>query len=140
MGEGESKPGISALEVSGETAVRDAAEAARDYAVEQGIGGDDAAHFCIIVEELVANLYEHGNLALDDRVGLTFSRTTGGIAIVLTDPGSPFDPRQAGANAAVPARGGGAGINMVKRWATLVDYAAGPNRNRLELLVPIRSD
>ena len=40
----------------------------------------------------------------------------------------------------MPARGGGAGINIVKRWATLVDYAIEPNRNRLELLLPIRFD
>ena len=138
MGEGESKPESRALIVAGETAVRDAADAARAYAAAHRIGGDDAARLCIVVEELVANLYEHGHLAIDDRVGLSFSRSIDGIAIVLTDSGPPFDPRNAGPAGAVPVRGGGAGINMVKRWATLVDYATGPVGNRLELLLPIR--
>jgi len=122
----------------GAGAVGEATIAARAFAVLQGIADSDVSRLCVIIEELVANLYEHGGVTCDDGVELSLSNTTDGIKIVLADPGQPFDPRTAISAKPEPARGGGAGINIVQAWTRFVDYSVQPERNRLELLMPIR--
>jgi serine/threonine-protein kinase RsbW len=138
MGARESNSGQLHCTVTGAGAVGDAVSAARTFAVLQGIGDSDVSRLCVVVEELVANLYEHGGVARGDSVDLSLSRAPGGITIVLADPGQPFDPRTAPPSKPRPDRGGGAGINMVRAWTRLVDYSAQPNGNRLELLMPVQ--
>jgi serine/threonine-protein kinase RsbW len=136
----ESKPGQYNCQLCGVGAVGDATTAARAFALEQGITGGDASRLCVILEELVTNLYEHGGVAHSDGVSLTLSTLPEGIKIVLADPGEPFDPRTARSTKRRPARGGGAGINIVRAWTRFMDYSVQPGQNRLELLMPIHMD
>jgi serine/threonine-protein kinase RsbW len=136
----ESKPGQYNCQVSGVGAVSDATTAARAFAIEQGVAGRDVSRLCVILEELVTNLYEHGGVTRSDCVSLTLSTLPGGIKIVLADPGEPFDPRTARSTKRRPARGGGAGINIVRAWTRFLDYSVQPGQNRLELLMPVHMD
>lgn len=140
MGSGESNMGTTLVQVSGASPVTDAAKAVRDFAAGNEIKGSDLSRLCVIVEELVANLYEHGGLAQDDRVELTLSAVAHGVRIVMVDPGRPFDPRTARSGHRRPERGGGAGLDIVRNWASQIDYRLSDGRNRLELLIPVRSD
>jgi len=133
----ESKPGRLNCRVGGAGAVSEVTTAARAFAIEQGITGSDVSRLCVILEELVTNLYEHGRVTRSDAVNLTLSTALGGIKIVLADPGEPFDPRTATSTRRRPARGGGAGINIVRAWTRFMDYSVQPGQNRLELLMPI---
>lgn len=117
--------------------IRQATHAARAFAEAQGIAADDQARFCIIIEELVANLYDHGGLAKGDTVELLLSRRTDGVGIVITDAGAPFDPRAAAGRLNIE-RGGGAGIRIVQKWTRVIDYRTQQGLNRLELIMPLQ--
>jgi serine/threonine-protein kinase RsbW len=137
MGARESKSGRLDCSFAGDNIVVEATTAAREFAVEQGMARDDGSRLCVIVEELVANLHEHGGLSSNDAISLLLVRVPEGLTIVLSDPGRPFDPRTATSNRPRPDRGGGAGIEIVRAWTKFVDYGVQPGRNRLELLMPI---
>jgi len=121
------------IEVAGPTALGDAVAATRRYAAEQGLGDRDQARLCIVVEELITNLCEHGVGDVDCEIALEFRREPSAVGLVIEDNGVSFDPRTASAPAAVPTRGGGAGISLVKSWSEIVAYETIEGRNRLEL-------
>jgi len=137
MGTRESDPGGMTRLLQGREAIAQASEAAREFAEAQWLTEDESARLSIIIEELIANLYDHGGLTNDDRVELSFGSEPGGVRIVIVDPGAPFDPRSAPPESKRPERGGGAGIEIVRAWAEFVDYALTEDGNRLELLLPI---
>lgn len=138
MGLGDSNSGATRVRIGGATPVSDAADAARDFAAGHAIAGDDLSRLCVVVEEVFANLVEHGGVGPDQGVALTLSLDPHGVRLVMVDPGRPFDPRQAPTGGPRPTRGGGAGIDIVRRWATIVDYRISNGLNQLELLVPLR--
>jgi serine/threonine-protein kinase RsbW len=121
------------IEVAGPTALGDALAATRRYAIDHGLGDKDQARLCIIVEELITNLCEHGVCDLDHEISVELARQDSAIALVVEDNGAPFDPRTAPAAAEIPARGGGAGLRLVRSWAEIVSYETLDGRNRLEL-------
>jgi len=123
--------------LEGSEAINNALSEARTFGEAQQLSEDDLARFCIIIEELIANLYDHGGLTEEDKVGLTLSREPDGIRIIIADPGKPFDPRSAAPRRERPERGGGAGIDIIRAWAQVVDYAVNRDGNRLELKLPI---
>jgi serine/threonine-protein kinase RsbW len=125
-------------QLQGGEAVIVASNAAREFGMVQRLAKDDCARMCIIVEELVANLYDHGGLTHEDRIALDLSRESGGIRVTLTDPGKPFDPRTATPKRKRPDRGGGVGIDIVRSWAQFVAYDVTADGNRLELLLPLQ--
>jgi anti-sigma regulatory factor (Ser/Thr protein kinase) len=133
----ESNPDELNRTVQGPTAVEQACEAAREFGTAQWLGKDELARLCIIVEELVANLYEHGGLTEEDGVELTFACEPRGIRVTIVDPGTPFDPWAAARKVEQPERGGGVGIDINRAWAQAVDYRSTPEGNRLELLLPV---
>ena len=90
------------------------------------------------IEELVANLYDHGGLTEQDHVELSLASEPDGIRVTIVDPGKPFDPWAAALQSERPERGGAAGIPLVRAWAQFVGYEASPAGNRLELLLPLR--
>lgn len=137
MGARESNNAELTCTMRGETAVQDALRMARDFGERQSLGDHDLARLCVIVEELFANLYDHGGLTAEHAVTLTLRRDERGIRIVLIDPAAPFDPRSAPDTEHPPERGGGAGIAIVRAWTEVVDYSATGDGNRLELLLPI---
>ena len=136
MGQRESNPGEVRLSLSGPGAIHDATRAARAYAASAGLDETDAAHLCIIVEELVTNLYDHGGVGAADVVELALAATAVGIRLTLTDPGERFDPRLAGSETPIPARGGGAGLKLLRSWASSIDYRLVDGRNRLTVNLP----
>lgn len=138
MGARESNSGQWHCTVAGTRAVVDATTAARAFASDQGVADSDISRLCVVVEELVVNLYEHGGVTVGDRVDLSLFRTPEGIRISLGDPGQPFDPRAATSNKTRPVRGGGAGLDLVRAWTKFIDYTVQPGGNRLELLMPIQ--
>ena len=137
MGARESNSGQLNCRVHGLSAVGDAVSAVRAFAVFHGMTDSDVSRLCVVIEELVTNVYEHGGVDRGDGVDLTLSREPGGITIVLADPGRPFDPRTAPSSRPRPTRGGGVGINIVRAWTRFVDYSIQPKGNRLELHMPI---
>ncbi|HET9334822.1 MAG TPA: ATP-binding protein [Sphingomicrobium sp.] len=134
----ESNPASLTRRFRGRETIVDAIEAARGFGRSLGLADEDLARLCIIVEELVANLYDHGGLAEQDEVELTLAGETAGIRVTMVDPGFPFDPwTEAGSTQ--PERGGGAGLALVHAWAEILSYDAAGTGNRLELFLPLRS-
>lgn len=118
-------------------AVRKALELARDFLERSGCGGDAEARLCIIVEELVANLVEHGEPPPESLIMLELAAIGVDIKLTLSDAATPFDIRSAAVSGKVPPeRGGGAGIALVLRWAHVMDYGRIDGRNVLKLLIP----
>ena len=124
-------------QLQGSKAVRDALGAARMFGEAQPLSEDQLARLCIIIEELIANLYDHGGLTEGDKVEMSLRREPDGIRIIIADPGKPFDPRSAPPRRERPERGGGVGIDIIRSWAQFVDYSATHGGNRLELMLPI---
>lgn len=108
-------------------------EAAQAFGLDAGLEIATAARLAILVEELVFNLVEHGGIGADGDIELTLTRDDRGLAIILSDTGEPFDPRLAESDEAIPDRGGGVGIDLIKAWSDIVDYRSQDGRNRLEL-------
>jgi serine/threonine-protein kinase RsbW len=123
--------------LQGSGAVRSATDAARIFGEAQQISEDELARFCIIIEELIANLYDHGGLTSADSIELILGLEPGNLQISIFDPGIPFDPRSATRKRERPERGGGAGIDIIRSWAHLIDYQVTPEGNRLVLALPI---
>ena len=122
--------------VSGAHAVTAASDAARAFGEMQWLSEDEVARLCIIIEELVANLYDHGGVSRDDEITLTLASEPTGLVIALTDPGKPFDPRQPRRKSDPSDRGGGAGIDIIRSWALITSYEVTDAGNRLELFLP----
>jgi anti-sigma regulatory factor (Ser/Thr protein kinase) len=133
----ESQTATLQTDVAGPTALADAVSATRRFAVDHGLGTRDRAHLCIIVEELVANLIEHGRNGVERQIGVELVRLPAMITLAIEDDGAAFDPRNAPAGRNVPARGGGAGLRLVSAWSQIVDYRSAGGRNRLELEMPL---
>lgn len=133
----ESLPGKFTCSLRGSGAVSEASHAARAFGEVQWLTEDELARLCIIVEELIANLYDHGGLRESHEVQLNLQSEPGGIRIVITDPAAPFDPRSPTAPSQQVERGAGAGIDIVRAWAEFVSYSTTAEGNRLELLLPI---
>lgn len=123
--------------LKGADAVTQASNAARAFGEAQWLGEDELARLSIVIEELVANLYDHGGVGPDDEVRLELASEDAGLRIVIVDPGTPFDPRQPPKRINRPERGGGAGIDIVQAWTHLVSYEATDEGNRLELILPV---
>ena len=140
MGARESNQDHVCHRLSGAGAIVQAAEAARSFAQSQWLNDDELARLCVVVEELVANLYDHGGLTKKDVVTLDFSVETEGVRVSIQDPGNPFDPWAAPRQAAPAERGGNVGIDIVRAWASYISYAPSPDGNRLEFLLPVHWD
>jgi anti-sigma regulatory factor (Ser/Thr protein kinase) len=108
-------------------------EATQAFVIERALEVNHAARLSIIVEELVFNLVEHGGVGEDGLIELVLTHEDGVVVIALSDSGVAFDVRQAESQASIPERGGGVGIDLVRAWAEIVDYASEAGQNRLLL-------
>lgn len=97
---------------------------------------DYADVIAILIEELLFNLVDHGDAPAGDPIALILDRSTDGVRLVLESGGTPFDPREAQADRALPERGGGAGLAFVRAWSRIESSASISGRNRLQLLIP----
>ena len=115
-------------------AMLDALTFARAFLGESAGEGPGAAKLLIVVEELVGNVLRHGATGAPITVQLELSRTSSGIALRLEDDGQPFDPvaaRPTGDGATIVA--GGVGLQLVREWASDMDYRRDGACNRLHL-------
>jgi serine/threonine-protein kinase RsbW len=126
-----------ALSFATEARLRDVLEIALAACSTLPIPAQNIARVAIIVEELLANIYDHGCMRPGGVVALRLIAEAAAVRLILEDPGQSFDPRDAPADAPVPERGGGAGINLMRSWAKIIAYDARPDVNRLELLIPV---
>jgi serine/threonine-protein kinase RsbW len=131
----ESNPDRLSVCLAGSNAIAQAASAARQFGEAQGLAKDRLARLCIVIEELVANLYDHGGVTEQDEVQLAIASQPAGIHVSIVDPGKPFDPW------ALPAGGGasnhgGAGLSLIRAWSERVSYRSSIDGNQLELLLP----
>ena len=128
------------IRVAGPTALGDAIAATRLYALECELKPRDEARLCIIVEELVTNLCEHGVCDTEHEIALELFPKPFGLGLVFEDNGAPFDPRTACDPDDMPDRGGGAGLRVVRAWSELLSYEFANGRNRLELQLSLTGD
>lgn len=114
-----------------------ALELVRDFVARADCGGDAEARIAIIVEELVANIVEHGAPPPDSDIAIELAALGADIGLTLSDAGTFFDIREAPAPADIPPeRGGGAGIALILNWVNVIDYRAADGRNVLRLVIP----
>ena len=128
------------IHVAGPTALGDAIASTRRYGLELELKARDLARLCIVVEELITNLCEHGVCETEREIKLELVRLPSGLGLVFEDNGAPFDPRTASATDDMPQRGGGAGLRLVKAWSEIIRYESGDDGNRLELLLALSGD
>ena len=123
------------LSLQGRDAIVEAVEASRRFGEAQLLTKAELARLCIIVEELLANLYDHGGVTEKDAVAFRLSRDAEAIVVLIDDPGTSFNPwsvRTAQAN-----RGGGAGVRLIQAWAELISYHSSGQGNQLQLRLPL---
>ncbi len=108
----------------------------RDFLDQVQCGPDAEAKLLIVVEELVANLIEHGDSPEVSDISLELAALGADIGVTLIDVGTPFDPRTISAPAEPPPeRGGGAGLALVATWTTITAYDRIDGRNVLRLVL-----
>lgn len=128
---------VSAAFPADDGAIATAIAKAQEFASRAACGADAEARLCIIIEELVANIVEHGAAPAGSLIALTIDAIGQDIGLTLDDGGTPFDPRLAEAPGDIPPeRGGGAGIALVMAWSRAVEYRHDNGRNRLTLVIP----
>ena len=116
----------------------DAIAGARHFASANGLAPQDRARLCIVVEEIVANLVEHGGHDPAEPVRIRIERLGENISLTIEDRGTPFDPRKLSGDRQNPDRGGGAGLRLVRAWSTVTGYENSAGGNRLSLSLPLR--
>jgi anti-sigma regulatory factor (Ser/Thr protein kinase) len=125
------------LDFSGDQPLRAVLAEAFDALTRLDLDADTQARAAVIVEELLANLFDHGGLGPAGVIRLEFDRGADSLRLQLCDTGRTFDSRRAPARSAVPERGGGAGLRIVRNWAEILSYEPGPPFNRLLLRIPL---
>lgn len=133
----DSEDDLETLAVAGAGLLGDAIAGARRFARAHLLGPRDEARLCIIVEEIVANLVEHGGHDPAEPVRIRLERLGNAISLAVEDRGAPFDPRHVADDREVPDRGGGAGLRLVRAWSTITGYETSGGGNRLSLSLPI---
>ena len=129
----DSKSASVTIRCKGAEAVHAMVEAAQSFCLDREMEVGQGARLVIIIEELVTNLVEHGGVAADGMIELVLTQQAGAIGIALSDSGIAYDPRSDDPDAAMPDRGGGAGIDLIKAWAEIIDYGSRNGQNRLLL-------
>ena len=126
-----------ARRLTGKNALIEAVETAREFGTQQWLSKEELARLCILVEEWVANLYDHGSVSTSDVIEIELEADKDGLLLTITDPGKSFDPRHLPIDFVRTEGGAGAGIDLMKAWANVVSYDIGPRGNRLRLLFPV---
>ena len=133
MGSSDSNSASVTVLCKGAEAVHQMVQAAQAFGIDRALGVEQAARLSIIIEELVYNLVDHGGIGEEGLIELVLTHEDGVVGISLSDSGVTFDPRGAESDEAIPERGGGAGIDLVRAWTEIVDYGSNAGRNRLLL-------
>lgn len=116
------------------TAVTVAVAATRHFALD--LPTRVADRLAIIIEELVENLVEHAVQPPGAVIRLGIRVEAGRVWLTLVDEAAPFDPRSA-KMMPIPARGGGAGLALVRAWTRIEGYDREAGCNVLKLSMPL---
>ena len=127
------------LRLQGDRAIIQATDAARAFGIARSLAPEDVSRLCIVIEELIANLYDHGGVTWQDEVLLEMALAPNGVRVAISDFGLTFDP-WSGQPPADSIGGAGAGIRLIRAWAERLSYVSSDAGNRLEFLLPIRPD
>ena len=133
MGSSDSNSPSVTIRCNGAEAVHRMVEAAQSFGERCALEAGHRARLAIIIEELVFNLVDHGQIGEDGVIELALTYDDGVVGIALSDSGVAFDLREAESEDAIPERGGGAGIDLVRAWAEIVNYEQDGGRNKLLL-------
>ena len=117
-----------------------AVRAARAFAAACALAERHADRLAVVVEEWISNVAEHGAAPAASRVAVRLEQAGGHVRLTLSDAGCAFDPRGVAFDGPNPARGGGAGLELVRAWAEIADYRRTRARNRVVLLVSAPGD
>jgi serine/threonine-protein kinase RsbW len=133
----EHTPALTAKAIfsAGAGMIAQAVETAHAFAADAVLSKGDAARLAVLVEELIANVCDHGGCESCDTVSLSLSANDRSIGIEMDDPGRAFDPTAAEMNGTVPERGGGAGIALVRAWASDFRYERRDGRNYTSVVI-----
>lgn len=112
-----------------------AVRAARGFAVDCALAERHADRLAVVLEEWLSNLVEHGRTAPGSRVAIRLDRAGALVRLTVSDAGIAFDPRAVAFQGPNRERGGGAGLELVRAWAEIVDYRRSRARNRVVLAV-----
>ena len=99
-------------------------EALEAYAEQTGLPTETAYQITLVLDELVTNIVSYGVAPGETRpITLSLTYAGGVLEIVLSDPGKPFDPRNApppDTEASLEDRQiGGLGVHLVRTsWST----------------------
>lgn len=129
----DSKSASVIIRCKGAEAIHVMVEAAQAFCLDREMALEQGARLVIVVEELVTNLVEHGGVAEESMIELVLTQEQGAIGITLSDSGVAYDPRHHDSEAAMPDRGGGVGIDLIKAWTEIIDYGSHDGQNRLLL-------
>src|SRR5690349_3434133 len=138
MGSSDSESPPVTICCNGTDAVHRLVEAAHGFSGDCRLSERHAAKLAIIVEELVFNLVEHGQVGDSGEIELLLAREADSVTIVLSDTGLAFDLRTTESAEVIPERGGGAGIDLIRAWAEVINYRSEAGRNRLDLRMSIK--
>ena len=129
---------ITVRTAADEPGVVRAVRAARAFAADCALGETATDRLCVVVEEWLSNVVEHGEPPPGSRLVVRLARDASGLTLTFTDAGQPFDPRATPAfEGPNPDRGGGAGLELVRAWSQIADYRYRGGRNRLVLEMPL---
>ena len=131
-------PGLNVSLQPGSSAVPGALALVDEFVRVHLCAPDLAMRLAVVVEELVANIVEHGGVPPGDSIDLGISSRRGAVVVAIRDAGAPFDPRAAPDPGELPPeRGGGAGIGLVRAWSKIRSYRRTARHN--ELVVELAS-
>ncbi len=129
---------VSALFVNQRSEIRRVAEFAERFGAEQQLGDDAVMAINLVLDELMANIIEHGFPdGGEHTIRVTLGVDAGELTIEVDDDGRPFDPLQApppDLDLPIEERPvGGLGIHIVRSLMDAVEYRRRNDRNVLTM-------
>ena len=91
----------------------------------------------MVVEEWIANIVEHGAPARGARIVVRLFHAGQVVRVSISDPGRPFDPRDAPFAGPNHERGGGAGLALIASHCRIAAYDRRRGRNHVVLELPL---
>jgi len=109
------------------------------WCAQEGVEAYHEHRFSLIIEELIANTFEHGAPAENSALELDMSRTGDLVTIFYVDAGSPFNPNEdlAGDDRnkdMEDRRVGGLGWPLIYQLCESVNYVRRDDQNRTTLV------
>ncbi|MFM9851909.1 MAG: ATP-binding protein [Sphingomonadaceae bacterium] len=124
-----------------ESAISDALACAKLFAEHAKCGENACIKLAIVVEEVIANIVEHGECTPGSSINLSMAQNADQIIITVSDCGTRFDPLSVEASGKMPPqRGGGAGIALIRAWSLAVDWHYSDGRNHLRIVIADHED